>query len=93
MDFKELFESVKQHESKSMLAIRNGLGIKKDFWNDFLLLLNNSEAVAELLGVPIERVSTWKNKVNHSLNLVKKSDKTIMSKEKGKLLKTGLTNE
>lgn len=90
MEFKEFFENIKQRQSKSMLAIRNGLGIKNEFWKDFLLLLNNPEAVAELFGVPIERVSTWKNKINHSLDLVKKSDKTIITKEKGKLLRTGL---
>ena len=93
MDFSELFESVKQRESKSMIAIRNGIGIRDNFWNDFLLLLNNSEAVSELFGVPIDRVSTWKNKINHSLNMVKKSDETIITKEKGKLLKTGLPDK
>lgn len=89
-NFKKLLENINANETKSMLAIRNGIGIRSNFWEDFLSLLNDSESVAELFGIPIEKVSTWRNKVQHSLKLVKNSDNTMVPREKGKLLKTGL---
>lgn len=90
ISFKNLLENINEQETKSMLAIRNGIGIKKDFWEDFLLLLNNSEAVAELFGLPLEKVATWRNKIYHILKEVKKIDEKIIPREKSKLLKTGL---
>lgn len=92
-NFETFLERMQEKESKSILAIRNGIGIKKDFWSDFLLLLNNSEAVADLLGVSVEKVSTWRNNIHHHLNKVKKLDNEMVTKEKGKLLKTGLPED
>lgn len=93
MNFKKLLEQLNSQETKSMLAIRNGLGIRDKFWDDFLLLLNDSASVSELFGVPIEKVATWRNKIHHALESVKKSDETIIPRKKGKLLKTGLPEE
>lgn len=93
ISFKNFLENMNEQESKSMLAIRNGIGIKKSFWDDFLLLLNNSESVAELFGVPLEKVATWRSKIHHNLKEVKKTDEKIIPREKGKLLKTGLPED
>jgi Trm5-related predicted tRNA methylase len=93
VNFKKLLEHLNHQESKSMLAIRNGIGVRTNFWDDFLLLLNDSESISELFGVPIEKVSTWKSKIHNALKEVKKHDTNIVAKEKGKLLKTGLPEE
>lgn len=90
VNFKKLLENMNEQETKSMLAIRNGIGIRSNFWDDFLLLLNNSESVAELFGIPLEKVSTWREKIRNYLKEVKELDSKIIPREKGKLLKTGL---
>jgi len=90
VNFSKLLENIDKKEAKSMLAIRNGMGIRDKFWDDFLLLLNDAESLAELLGVSIEKVSTWRSKIHNALKNVKSSDATLIPREKGKLLKTGL---
>jgi len=79
-------------ESKSK-AIRNGLGIREGFWDDFLLLLNNVEAVASLLDVSPEKVGTWHEAIKKELEKVHDSDNEVVPKDKNRLLKTGLPED
>lgn len=90
----EIMENNKIHcENNELKSIRNGIGIKKEFWNDFLLLLNDTESVSDLLDVPLEKVSTWRDKINKAINKVEEEDKTLVAKERKKMLKTGLPEE
>jgi len=83
-------ENSDHHETGAVKAIRNGLGINKSFWDDFMLLLNNAEAVADLLRLPPEKVGTWSELVKNSLKKVHEADNEIVPKDKKRLLKTGL---
>jgi hypothetical protein len=81
------------HASAATNAIRNGMGISSDFWDNFLLLLNNSDSLAELLDVPVEKIGTWHNIIKDNLEKVAKADNKIIPKDRKKLLKTGLPEE
>ena len=96
--FQKLWEKVSQEDSetpenKSMDAIRNGIGIRDGFWDDFLLLLNNAEALADLLQVPVEKIGTWYETIKNNIDMVQKADGKSIPKERKKLLKTGLPEE
>lgn len=80
-------------ETGAMKAIRNGLGIKESFWDDFILLLNNAEAVSDLFDVPVEKVGTWHETIKNSINKVQGADKEVIPKNKKRLLKTGLPED
>jgi len=80
-------------ESGATKAIRNGIGISKNFWDDFLLLLNNAEAVSDLLDVPVEKIGTWRESINKAIDKVHASDGEVIPKEKKRLLKTGLPED
>lgn len=80
-------------DENSLKAIRNGLGIKENFWEDFLALINNAEVVSSLLKVPVEKIGTWRNLIKQGLKKVHDSDNEIIPKDKKRLLKTGLPEE
>ena len=61
-------------DDKSMEAIRTGNNIRDDFWDDFISLTNNSDAVAELLGVRTDQVTGWSAKIKDTISRVQKSD-------------------
>lgn len=77
-------------DDKSMGAIRNGLNVREDFWDDFLLVINNSGGVSELLDVPVTKIAGWHSKVREALDRVKSADAAPEPSDNGKLLKTGL---
>ena len=88
--YQEIRENSNSTEELKSKAIRNGLGIRESFWEDFLMLLNNVEAVSALLDVSTEKVGTWHKHVKESLKRVHDSDNEVIPKEKKRLLKTGL---
>jgi hypothetical protein len=93
--FQKLWEKVRQDdennsEDSAMSAIRNGIGIRNEFWDDFLSLLNDSKGVADLLDVPFEKVSAWTERIKHNITKVNQADERLVPKERQKLLKTGL---
>ena len=62
-----------------LTAIRNGLHLRKSedcgsFWDDFISVCNNSTALAALLGVKPEQVSSWPMKVKNALEQVTDED-------------------
>jgi hypothetical protein len=95
VSFLKLWENMTQEDesmenTKAMKAIRIGLNIREDFWDDFIRLMNNPDAVAELLGIRPDQISSWGNAINHNLNKVEEADR-LDNKEvkKHKVLHTG----
>jgi len=91
VSFQVLWENMasNEQEEKPMAAIRTGINIRDDFWDDFLLLINNSEALSELLDVPTTTISGWHSKVHEMLSKVKKSDENPEPGKKSKMVHTG----
>ena len=94
MSFRKLWEDIqleKQNvkEDKSTSVIRSGIGIREDFWEDFLSIINNSEGLSELLDVPVGKISTWREKISSALEKVKRIDGKEQPKDNKKLLQTG----
>ena len=96
ISFHELLEKLKNSdesvENDSMAAIRNGIGIREDFWTDFLLFLNDSKGISSLLDIPIEKISSWHDKIKHNIKKVEKADNNVVTKDRGKVMKTGAKN-
>ncbi|MHA1949715.1 MAG: hypothetical protein ACW99G_06965 [Candidatus Thorarchaeota archaeon] len=65
-------------ETKAMEAIRNGMNIRKpecgDFWEDFISVSGNADAMADLLEVPKEKITSWGSKIRDLLEKVKQAD-------------------
>lgn len=76
-------------DTESMQAIRTGINIRDDFWDDFLQVINNSSALSNLLDVPVSTISGWHAKVKHALEEVQKADAVPDPKKKGELIPTG----
>lgn len=79
VSFAKLWEQMQEDEevgadTPEMEAIRTGLNQNEDFWDQFLLVCNNSNALATLLGVRPDQVSSWHPKVQKALDKVRKSD-------------------
>jgi hypothetical protein len=78
-------------DTGAMKAIRTGLNIRDNFWDDFLVVLNNAEALSELLGVRPEQIAGWASRIKHNLERVKRADVAGEGEEKpkAKVLDTG----
>lgn len=74
-------------DKKSAEAIRTGINIREEFWEDFLLLINNSSALAELLKVPATKISSWRSRVQRYLDLVKSEDDVPDPKKRAKMIR------
>lgn len=79
-------------KTQSLIAIRNGLGLRRkeecgNFWDDFIKVCNNSQALSELLGVRPEQVSQWSSKIKEALDKVK--DEDLTKEDRPKNIKTG----
>ena len=75
-------------DTKSMQAIRAGISINETFWDDFLQVCNNTDALADLLNIRPEQIASWGSRVKHNLELVNKADKK-QNAEKTKVMDTG----
>lgn len=99
MSFRQLWENMELskkngvHDDKSMDAIRTGINVRENFWEDFMLVINNSSAMSALLDVPVVKISSWHSRVKTALEKVQQTDAVPDPKDKGKLLKTGLEDE
>lgn len=97
--FQKLWENIQLSKEKSpkddrsMSAIRTGIGVRENFWEDFLLVINNSDGLSELLDIPTVKISNWHERVKNALDKVKKIDGSSEPSENGKLLKTGHSDE
>lgn len=71
--------------------IETGYNVSDNFWEDFLLVLNNSRGLSELLGVPRGKISTWNKKINEAIKTYKDKKQEIKINKKHKIIKTGLS--
>lgn len=89
--FWTLLES-KEDNSKSLNLIRSGNNIKKNdcgnFWDDFSTLCGNIEAMAELLDVPKEKVSSWSGNISKLRQIAAQQD-SDKSNKKNRIIKKG----
>lgn len=100
VSFQRLWESMESSrkgghhlDDKAMEAIRNGINVQEDFWDNFLLVINNSGALSVLLDIPVSKISGWHQKVKETLERVKEADSVPEPKDKGKMLKTGMPED
>lgn len=94
--FQKLWEAINESPppvDQAQEVIRSGIGIRENFWQDFILLLNNSKGLSDLLDVPVEKISTWNAKITAKLQEVDNADTSIQVKKNKKLIKTGKPNE
>lgn len=92
-NMRSLKEDMSSEDDLALSAIRTGIGIREDFWDDFLRLTNNSEGLSALLNVPITDVMAWHDKVKKAVHKVNEKDsESDVSKHK-KLIKTGMPEE
>ena len=69
-------ESSKQIEdSLAVDAIRQGFLTDPDFWQKFILLLNNPEALAKLFNVPHHKVTAWYPRIEKYLQKYMEEEK------------------
>jgi hypothetical protein len=98
-NFARLFENMDSfkkakkelEDSLSLDAIKIGFNLDENFWKIFILLLNNPDALAKLLDVPVHKVTTWYSKINKYLNKYLDSvdsDTDLKAKKKKRLIKT-----
>jgi hypothetical protein len=74
-NFSYLFENMdrsrrleKENEDKqAMEAIANGMNIDENFWQNFMMVLNNTEALSSLLGIPAIKLNKWRSRVSKYL--------------------------
>lgn len=92
--FFQLWEALERQgtaESPAMRAVRSGLNLREDFWDDFIRVCNDAPAVADLLGVSVNLVETWGSRVSESLDKVKGQEEENPTRTK--VLDTGLPQE
>ena len=80
-------------ETQSMDVVRSGMNLRSpecgDFWDDFINLSGNSEALSELLEVPRDKVATWSEKIRATIEKVNKADDQESSDKKSDSMSTG----
>lgn len=77
-------------EDKAASAIRTGMGIGENFWDDFLLLLNNAEGLGALLDIDPDKIATWSAKINDARSKVSDDDSQEEVGQNKKIMKTGM---
>lgn len=91
--FLKLWESINSQNTKSTdqaaAVIRSGVGLNENFWKEFILLMNNSKGLSELLDVPLDKVSTWHQRILSKMQEVEAEDTNTEVNKNKKLIKTG----
>ena len=72
-------------ETKAMEVLRIGKNLDKQFWGNFSRLCNNTDGLAELLDVDVQKVGSWSAKITELLRKVDDKD----AKKKNKIIDTG----
>ena len=102
MSFRKLWENMNASKDKkassdvdegAIAAIKTGLNVNETFWQDFILVLNNSEGLSALLDTPIEKIITWRKNIENAIAVVEEREGKIEFKKNKKLLKTGLPDD
>ncbi len=89
MDSDETVLESTELDSKAVVAIRAGLNFDADFWDTFLKMCNQSQAMSELLGVRREIIARWPNQIRQGLAQVQRQDSAEASTKKAVLITTG----
>jgi hypothetical protein len=81
-------------DGKSIEIIRKGLFFNKkdyNFWEDFVSLCGNADAMSELLDVPREKITGWAGRIRKLIDETKNSsqEQDDLSK-KSKMISTGV---
>lgn len=81
-------------DDRVMVVVRTGKELHKEnqtpFWDEFVSLCNNSDGLAQLLGVGKEMVATWPSKIQEALEKLEKHAQMSPSEdEKDELMPTG----
>jgi len=94
MSFQALWENMKLSREKeipiedsALTVIRSGNNLDEDFWNNFKLVVNNSDGLSKLLDVPVEKISTWREKIDKAIKKVQELDGDVKLKKNKKILK------
>lgn len=66
MDFNKRNKD-EETDKKAVEAISNGLQLDEQFWRNFVMLTNNSDALGALLNVNTSKVSDWRNRIKKYL--------------------------
>ena len=89
MSFYEFIESKNNEDSDILNLIRSGNNLRKNdcgsFWDDFINLCGNSNAMSKLLDIPKEKITGLAGKINEFRQLIKNKD----SNSKNRVLRTG----
>lgn len=90
ISFYEFIEELNNNDKDAVLnLIRSGNNLRKNdcgnFWDDFINLCGNSNAMSKLLGVPKEKITGLAEKINEIRQLINNKD----SNKKNRVLKTG----
>lgn len=93
ISFQKLYENMSSFEEKdrSLEAIKRGLNIREDFWDDFMNLLGNAEDLADLLDISAVKISGWHCKIKDGLKKVQEDNQP--ETEKRNLIHTGENDE
>ena len=79
-------------KNKSLNVIRKGLEIRDpgcgDFWEDFMSVCSDANAVADLLDIPATKVSKWASIIREKLKQVEDTDSQD-TKPRSKVISTG----
>lgn len=80
--------TVTGEDSNGEEAIRLGINIRPDFWDDFIKISNNADSLSRLLGIDADKISDWPRRVKESLEKVTQEDKSLPSVRK-QVISTG----
>jgi hypothetical protein len=100
VSFQYLFENIsniktKDDENKKIAAIKLGLATRPStqegytFWDDFMKVCGDAEALSHLLGVNKFTVSSWNSKIKKYLKIVQEETSEVKDKKKNNMLNTG----
>lgn len=67
-------EFVESDNDTALSAITTGQNVASDFWDNFIMVCNNKEGVAALLGVSPEKVAMWPTMVKEKLDQAEPED-------------------
>jgi hypothetical protein len=54
-------------DEQALEAIQNGLNVDENFWQNLLMVLNNTEAFSNLLGIPAIKMNKWRGRIQKYL--------------------------
>lgn len=89
LTFREFRDSEDDKEDERALdVVRKGVNLQRgnDFWGDFLTLCGDSEGMAALLGVALDRVTGLSGRIERLRGMVEESGKRS---KRDRVIKTG----